>query len=116
MHKKARGLCRFVCKSCRVEKLVYGGSAHFVCDDCKPSNHFTFSEQYKAQKTVAKAKKDGQLKPATDFDCVDCGNPAIEYDHRDYSKPLQVDPVCRGCNVRRGPAVGWDRRMFARHL
>jgi len=37
--------------------------------------------------------------------CVDCRVvPALQYDHRDYSKPLEVEPVCRRCNRRRGPA------------
>lgn len=38
--------------------------------------------------------------------CVDCGkNPAIEYDHRDYTRPLEVDPVCQSCNQLRGMAI-----------
>jgi len=37
--------------------------------------------------------------------CVDCGAPARDYDHRDYNRPLDVEPVCRGCNVKRGSAV-----------
>ncbi len=37
--------------------------------------------------------------------CVDCGAPAECYDHRDYTKPLQVEPVCKGCNNRRGPGL-----------
>lgn len=36
--------------------------------------------------------------------CVDCGKPARHYDHRDYTKPLDVAPVCRSCNFKRGPA------------
>lgn len=36
--------------------------------------------------------------------CTDCGAPACEYDHRDYSRPLDVQPVCRSCNKRRGTA------------
>lgn len=36
--------------------------------------------------------------------CVDCRQPATEYDHREYAKPLDVEPVCRPCNLRRGPA------------
>lgn len=36
--------------------------------------------------------------------CVDCGERAEHYDHRDYSAPLAVAPVCRRCNYRRGPA------------
>ena len=35
--------------------------------------------------------------------CADCGGPAVNYDHRDYSQPINVEPVCHGCNVRRGP-------------
>ncbi|MCO5355094.1 hypothetical protein NG899_05165 [Acidovorax kalamii] len=37
--------------------------------------------------------------------CVDCGASATCYDHRDYSKPWMVEPVCDGCNTRRGPAI-----------
>lgn len=36
--------------------------------------------------------------------CADCGERAEQYDHRDYEKPLDVQPVCRKCNLRRGPA------------
>ena len=36
--------------------------------------------------------------------CVDCGKRAEHYDHRDYTKPLEVEPVCRSCNKLRGPA------------
>lgn len=37
--------------------------------------------------------------------CVDCGDIALHHDHRDYSKPLEVEPVCGSCNAKRGPAV-----------
>lgn len=37
--------------------------------------------------------------------CVDCDKPAVVYDHRDYRKPLMVVPVCKGCNIKRGPAL-----------
>lgn len=38
--------------------------------------------------------------------CVDCGiNPATEYDHREYARPLDVSPVCLSCNLRRPPAT-----------
>lgn len=45
----------------------------------------------------------GLLKPLVDQMCVDCGEPAKYYDHRSIIKPLDVEPVCHGCNVRRGP-------------
>ena len=31
--------------------------------------------------------------------------PAENYDHRDYALPLAVEPVCVGCNLRRGPGL-----------
>lgn len=37
--------------------------------------------------------------------CTDCGKPATCYDHRDYLKPDEVEPVCRACNKIRGPAL-----------
>jgi len=36
--------------------------------------------------------------------CVDCGEEAESYDHRDYFEPLKVEPVCIRCNTLRGPA------------
>ena len=39
--------------------------------------------------------------------CTDCGKPAWQYDHRDYGKPLEVQPVCHKCNNHRGPARNW---------
>ena len=48
----------------------------------------------------------GVLPPITsDTRCTDCEKPARVYDHRDYDQPLVVEPVCQGCNVRRGPGA-----------
>jgi hypothetical protein len=61
---------------------------------------------------VHKLIRRGELKRADAHACVDCGKQARDYDHRDYLKPLDVAPVCRGCNQRRGPAL--DSRL--RHI
>jgi len=53
---------------------------------------------------VTKAVKNGILAPVKTLICVDCGSQAQCYDHRDYNKPLEVVPVCRKCNFRRGSA------------
>ena len=45
------------------------------------------------------------MKPASACKCADCDRVACDYDHRDYSRPLDVEPVCRSCNSRRGPAL-----------
>lgn len=59
-------------------------------------------------KAVSKAVKEGDL-PRLDgsIRCVDCGEPAKNYDHRDYAKPLDVEPVCISCNLKRGPAANY---------
>lgn len=33
--------------------------------------------------------------------CTDCSKQAECYDHRDYTKPMDVEPVCLGCNSKR---------------
>ena len=57
-----------------------------------------------AGNAVAMAIRKGTLEPASKFRCVDCGDKASDYDHRDYRKPLEVVPVCRSCNLLRGSA------------
>jgi hypothetical protein len=44
------------------------------------------------------------LPKASNFQCVDCGDPASDYDHYDgYSIKNwnKVDPVCRSCHAKR---------------
>lgn len=55
---------------------------------------------------VRKAVKRGVLPDLRNGDiaCVDCGAVATVWEHRSYSRPLDVEPTCRGCNVRRGTA------------
>ena len=96
----------FTCCVCGVAHQVAGGTAGFVCAQCKPASHFTLQPKYLAHKAVAQARRAGLIASPRQYQCADCTSPATEYDHRDYSKPLAVEPVCRGCNVRRGPANG----------
>lgn len=69
------------------------------CSKC-----WQFDKAEVTHKLVRAAIKRGELKPIKGQLCTDCGAPAKDYDHRDYSKPLEVDPVCRSCNLNRGPA------------
>lgn len=66
------------------------------------------NEHYKeasiASRAIAKQIRCGDRKPAAEHVCVDCARPARDRDHRDYLRPLDVEPVCRPCNQRRGPA------------
>lgn len=69
----------------------------------------------KASLCVALAKQLGVL-PILDgtIACADCGGVATEYEHRDYARPYDVDPICRSCNLRRGSAAVPQPKQFAR--
>jgi hypothetical protein len=61
-----------------------------------------------AIRAVANAVRVGVLPRLKDsaIICVDCRKrTAAVYEHRDYAKPLTVEPVCQLCNCRRGPAL-----------
>ena len=67
--------------------------------------HWTREVRLEAYKEVAKAIRDGRLRPiSSNTRCVDCGGPAYCYEHRNYFRPLDVEPVCRTCNNVRGEA------------
>lgn len=59
----------------------------------------------RAGAAVQKAIREGRLLKPGNYPCVDCGGAASQYDHRDYRKPLEVVPVCRSCNISRGPGL-----------
>src|SRR5688572_29118653 len=37
----------------------------------------------------------GEIPPASEFACESCGKPAGDYHHPDYSKPLELVPLCK---------------------
>lgn len=72
-----------------------------VCPSCKTGNR----GGARAVNIVQRAIRDGLLPHPASRVCEDCGNAAQVYDHRDYNRPLLVEPVCHTCNMRRGPAT-----------
>lgn len=62
-------------------------------------------KSHTSHRYVAMAIKDGYLHRPNTLTCLDCGATAQGYDHRDYNKPLDVEPVCHACNIKRGPAI-----------
>ena len=76
-----------------------------ICADCSKEREPLMRSAVAA---VNRAVRMGALPHVKGKLCVDCGAPAHDYDHRNYSRPLDVEPVCRSCNLRRGPAT-WDR-------
>lgn len=78
------------------------------CDRCNKARYLARQKVIgSASSAVARAIRTGALPRPASFLCVDCGRPAAQYDHRDYTKPLDVQPVCRSCNVMRGHADVW---------
>ena len=84
----------------------------FICKDPIPHSNGRFCRicariwigmQQDRIKRVGAAVRAGKIKAAKHYKCVDCGRQAEHYDHRNYSKPFEIDPTCRVCNYARGP-------------
>ena len=73
---------------------------------CQPCRLIQSPLMEAAHGVVKEAVRAGELPSlrANHIPCVDCGNRACDYDHRDHMRTLDVEPVCRPCNNRRGPA------------
>jgi len=90
-------ICR-VCNS-EIQDRHHSAKLCFPCGDHRQNGG------YKAHAEVKKAIKNGFLTPIQELKCLDCGFQAEIYDHKDYNKPLEVEPVCRSCNRKRGSAI-----------
>lgn len=98
---------RFICPDCQ-QPCKREGTVISRCLKCavnRQKARGVASGQFAAHQAVSAAVRRGELQPARERACVDCGKPARDYEHRDYSKPLDVQPTCRSCNIRRGPAI-----------
>lgn len=96
----------FTCVDCGNQRLA-ASVRNPRCDSCRVERREIFSKAgRKAHATVYRAIMAGKL-PQLDgtVQCADCNAAAQVYDHRDYSKPLEVDPVCRVCNHLRGSTI-----------
>lgn len=80
---------------------------------CLPCRLAVAKVMRSAMNAVARAVRKGELPNLAHHSvkCVDCGGVADRYEHRDYARKLDVEPVCRSCNRRRGPAVPVLRRL-----
>ncbi len=91
-----------VCARCHTQvRIAKRFNPPRYCRDCRDISKV---EAGAAQSRVNRAIRSGKLLHPTELDCVDCGQPADRYDHRSYSRPLDVSPVCGPCNYKRGPA------------
>lgn len=98
-------MIEFTCRDCGGQFSGYGSPKR--CEPCRRAYivyKIVGTGQSLAIGAVSKAKLSGQIRPASAHNCVDCGASAAHYDHRDYGRPLDVEPVCHSCNMRRGAA------------
>lgn len=111
MPRRPGSLVRAKCCVCGTVELATGAGNFSRCRACKDAGRYNRSH-YRvnwlghgdAQAAVQRAMREGRLPRPHTLRCADCGAPAIEYEHRDYNKPLAVEPICRSCNLLRGPA------------
>jgi hypothetical protein len=100
------------CRHCETEITLLNPMRR-VCSACGQlpvryrANYKQSINDNQISRAVTKyAVKVGFLPDPTNFICLDCkGRQAQCYDHRDYSKPLEVDPVCLRCNNSRGRGI-----------
>jgi hypothetical protein len=104
---------KFTCLRCSKPTIRHCQCVQDICVQCSAEHYY---EGDKARAILASAVKAGKITPATTKKCVDCGWPAKVHDHRDYTKPLKIDPVCYSCNVRRGMAKDSKLRVFPMQL
>lgn len=78
---------------------------HRLSIRCTPCRGLFQAVSLPAIAAVAQAIRRGQLVKAKVLVCTDCGKQARDWDHRDYRRPLDVQAVCRPCNLKRGPAL-----------
>lgn len=114
------------CKTCMDALQAFRSAAAYRAQETRRKNDPDYFRPADADRgwqahchaTVSSAVRRGILPDlrADSIACVDCGSRATVYEHRDYSRPLDVEPVCVSCNRRRGTAA-WptaDRFKFKR--
>lgn len=107
---------RWVCLECRdpLHQACYDGKKRrpaLRCQTCRSANFLVravLSGKQLGSHAVSMARRRGTLPAPSVHACADCGTRAECYDHRDYNRPLDVVPVCRSCNVRRGSAIPFN--------
>jgi len=58
-------------------------------------------EKVLARCEVRSQWRKGAIPKPADCICIDCNAQAQEYHHEDYSKPLDVIPLCKLCHIKR---------------
>lgn len=117
--RKPGSLVNATCCICRAVVQARSAGINFRCQACIESGRLvdgvlsrrSMGKHY-AGLQVQAAIREGRLPDPATLQCVDCAAPALEYEHRDYNQPLMVVPICRSCNLRRGPAIPVAGTLF----
>lgn len=64
-----------------------------------------YNMQTFALRIVSISRKEGLLADPKTLKCMDCGKNAKYWEHRNYARPLLVDPICQKCNIKRGKSI-----------
>lgn len=92
----------YQCRRCSDAFQAFPIGRHWYCEPCRLAS---YAAQRGAKKWLGLAIRSGRLLQARTYRCVDCREKwATAWEHRDYDKPLDVDPTCDSCNFARGPA------------
>lgn len=97
MQVKTRKVCA-LCASEIPEGRTWGKYCSRSCADA------VTAAREPATRAISSEIRAGRIPSPKTCACVDCGAPAKDYDHRRYLDPLSVEPTCRSCNLKRGPA------------
>lgn len=108
------GICH-LCNSCRKKCSKYSNKTDaakktkkkFAISDRGKELHRQYSKEYNRQHPeiisahtiVNHAIRDGKLKKPNKFNCGRCGEQKAQvYHHPDYSRPLEIAPLCKECH------------------
>lgn len=89
------------------------GHQHHSARYCLPCADSVMDMQKAIAKSLRFAINAGKLKDWRGQKCHFCGEAASGYEHRDYSRPFNVRPICRSCNWKLGPAGKFPERAAA---
>lgn len=94
------------CKLCKsIYMKSYRATGQFLESERLRYQKLKNSNLMKAKGKVYNEVRYGRLPKASDLKCIKCGEQAHCYDHRDYLKPLDVNPVCARCNKLMGEGL-----------
>lgn len=93
-HPNGRGTI-YTCPMCNSATIRRMSSARKVVKSPERQAHDA------ARYQVTRAVLQGEMPSARSCKCANCNNKADDYHHDDYSKPLDVIPLCRDCHALR---------------